>query len=312
MMASNTEGRLSPFEGPALAVSCPKCGADAGKRCTELTASSEAFTEMYGTPRRYRHAKPHPERIESHQAAEFWRAMVAKSEQQQAENDALTQEQAAFKARYVEVKNERYHQLSAPKRAQGHGDCSEEWAAAEREALEVVRAEFPQSQSAPARATPPRPIGQPTRVAARPRERKAQRSRSTSSSASGDDPPDEPAPAGRRAHAHRTPKPAACQNCGCDDIVYSLAERAWLCVPCDDVVKPATGRQRGHTNGAAPTAVAASVKEIHSGLIAVQITLDVAIRELPATGPAENVQHARTAIARLLGRLECFGIEVGS
>jgi hypothetical protein len=44
-------------------VPCPRCGAKAGIRCSELTASSEAWTEMYGTPRRYRHAKPHPERV---------------------------------------------------------------------------------------------------------------------------------------------------------------------------------------------------------------------------------------------------------
>jgi len=58
--------RTSPFEGPALAVPCPRCGAKAGIRCSELTASSEAWTEMYGTPRRYRHAKPHPERVAKH------------------------------------------------------------------------------------------------------------------------------------------------------------------------------------------------------------------------------------------------------
>jgi len=61
-----TSPRPSPFEGPALAVPCPRCGAKAGIRCSELTASSEAWTEMYGTPRRYRHAKPHPERVAKH------------------------------------------------------------------------------------------------------------------------------------------------------------------------------------------------------------------------------------------------------
>jgi putative DNA primase/helicase len=33
-----------------------------------------------------------------------------------------------------------------------------------------------------------------------------------------------------------TPKPAACQNCGANDIVWSNAEREWLCVPCDEPV----------------------------------------------------------------------------
>jgi hypothetical protein len=200
-MAKDPMSRVSPFEGPALAVWCPNCGADAGKRCTELTASSEAFTEMYGTPRRYRHAKPHAERIEANEVAEFWRAKVAESEQQQAELAESTPEQAAMRARYFEVKNERYDQLSAPKRAQGHGDCSEEMAAAEREAVEVVQAEFP--QSAPVQAPPARPIGQPIRVAARPRERRAQRAtRSTSSSSDDPDLPDEPpAPGWHWAHS---------------------------------------------------------------------------------------------------------------
>jgi hypothetical protein len=118
---------------------------------------------------------------------------------------------------------------------------------------------------APEASSATRPIGQPIRVTARPRERKAQRSSRTTSS-SGDDPDEPPAPANRRAH---------------------------------------------HTNGR-PAAVAISLREVHSRLIAVQITLDVAIRELPDTGAAENVQHAREAIARLLGSLEYFGIEVKS
>jgi len=67
------------------------------------------------------------------------------------------------------------------------------------------------------------------------RERRAQRSsRSTSSSSDDPDPP--PAPAAWRALAPRAVSPAGCRRCGGDDIVWSLAERVWLCVPCDEVV----------------------------------------------------------------------------
>ena len=126
----------------------------------------------------------------------------AVAEQPQAAPAEPTPEQAALGARFHEVRNEAYDRLSAPKRAQGHGDCSDEMAAATREALEVVRVEFPHVQAPPAQARPPRPIGQPIRVAARPRERRAQRSsRSTSSSSDDPDLADEPpAPGWHWAH----------------------------------------------------------------------------------------------------------------
>jgi hypothetical protein len=103
----------------------------------------------------------------------------------------LTPEQAAAVKRYYEVLDKAYLRLSAPKRAQGHGDCSAEMAAAEREALGRVRAEQDTNGRAPVAA--PRQVGQPIRVVARPRERRAQRS-SRSTSSSGSDDPGEPEP----------------------------------------------------------------------------------------------------------------------
>jgi hypothetical protein len=44
-----------------LAAGCPTCGAAAGRRCREVTG--EWMAEKYGRPRRYRHVRPHLERV---------------------------------------------------------------------------------------------------------------------------------------------------------------------------------------------------------------------------------------------------------
>lgn len=46
-----------------LAEECPECGAKLGVRCTEQTGWSVIARERYGQPRRYRHVKPHAERV---------------------------------------------------------------------------------------------------------------------------------------------------------------------------------------------------------------------------------------------------------
>ena len=140
-----------------------------------------------------------PEQHPTSTAAEDLRPKVAVSKQRQARLAKSTPEEAAMRTRYYQLVDEVYLRLSAPKRAQGHGDCSEEMAAAEREALERVRAEFP--QSAPVQATngqaPARLVGQPIRMVARPRERRAQRSSKSTSSSGSDEPGEPPPPAWR-------------------------------------------------------------------------------------------------------------------
>jgi hypothetical protein len=122
------------------------------------------------------------------------RALVAAIDRDLAARKDLTPEQRAAVKRYYEVLDEVYLLRSAPKRKQGHGDCSEELAAAEREALQRVRAELRQADPG-LRGLAARLVGQPIRVVARPRERKAQRSSKSSSSSSGeDDLGDEPPP----------------------------------------------------------------------------------------------------------------------
>jgi hypothetical protein len=48
-------------ERTALGHACPACGAEPDRRCREL--AGEWMAEKYGRPRRYRHVKPHSERI---------------------------------------------------------------------------------------------------------------------------------------------------------------------------------------------------------------------------------------------------------
>jgi hypothetical protein len=57
-------------ERAPLDYECPECGAGPGKRCREVTG--EFMEEKYGRPRRYRHVKPHRERV-----ALAWRAWLS-------------------------------------------------------------------------------------------------------------------------------------------------------------------------------------------------------------------------------------------
>lgn len=104
------------------------------------------------------------------------------------------------------------------------------------------------------------------------------------------------------APALRTPKPTPCQACGGADIVFSLAETTWLCVPCDIII----------TAGRVPRP-APGVREIYSRLRGLSATLGVAATDVShgrRGRAAENLGHGPDALDRLLYDLEQSGIEV--
>jgi hypothetical protein len=109
-------------------------------------------------------------------------AMLAVSERRQAALAALTPEQAAALERYYRKVDEEYKRRTVAKRAQGHGDCSRELAAAEREAATAIR-----MPRAPLTSTAaPRRVNGPS---GRPRPQAAR-----SSSRSGDSPDSDDGP----------------------------------------------------------------------------------------------------------------------
>jgi hypothetical protein len=114
------------------------------------------------------------------------RALVAGSDRKQAALAASTPEQAAMRARAYEEQGKEYLRLSAEKRAQGHGDCTEEMHTATRIAAGRV-------WTAPwrtLRAVVPR---RSNGSSGRPRVTRASRSASSGGDG-GDDPPDDEPP----------------------------------------------------------------------------------------------------------------------